>query len=105
MNFLILVLKAMFLRDLFLPFSATVACENNIGFRIGMESSVDEESDAGSDFKNNESDSETRSFERALETERIFCEGNALIEEIEDFSEAITEIIMDENGEFYFSDI
>ena len=70
-----------------------------------MESSVDKEtSEAGSDFKNNESDSETSSFEWALETERMFCEGNALIEEIEDFNGAITEIIMDENGGFYFRD-
>ena len=52
----------------------TVACENNIGFRIGMESSVDKSDADKSDYKNNESDSDS-SFERELETERMFCEG------------------------------
>ena len=82
----------------------TVACENNIGFRIGMESSVDKSDADKSDYKNNESDSDS-SFERELEIERMFCEGNALIEETVDINGEISEIIMDENGDFHFRDI
>ena len=82
----------------------TVACENNIGFRIGMESSVDKSDADKSDYKNNESDSDS-SFERELETEIMFCEGTALIEETEVANGEISELIMDENGHFYFRDI
>ena len=64
-----------------------------------MESSVDESATAESD-----SDSDS-SFERELEIERMFCEGNALIEETVDINGEISEIIMDENGDFHFRDI
>ena len=92
-----------FLRKSF-QISTTVACEDNLDFRIGMDTSIDE-SNAESQFKSDDSDFDS-SFERELERERMFCEGSVLIEQITDIKGAeITEMMTDENGQSYFRNI
>ena len=70
------------------------SCEN-IGFRIGEESSIDEHVEL----------SFSSSFERELEIERRFSEGNALIETAIDITGDHFEILMDEDGDVFVRDI
>lgn len=70
------------------------SCEN-IGFRIGEESRIDEHVEL----------SFSSSFERELEIERRFSEGNALIETAIDITGDHFEILMDEDGDVFVRDI
>ena len=66
----------------------------NIGFRIGEDSSVDTSNESGFDS----------SFERELEVERRFCKGNALMETI-DIAGDYAEMFVDEDGKIVVRDI